>query len=157
VGVAVVAGAFIALLEIVVGIERLIPLDAVADFKILGHAPAAIDHVVRIARSRRVARAHAGAKKLLARIGQQGQLARQNVDELVVERVPMAQRRLSTRAKRDQVDAEARQPAGVAQPSLDTVTHAAPERFRVGGSTDRRDLAGVGSGKRETGHRAVLH
>src|SRR5436190_22509482 len=89
--------------EVVVRIERVVPVDAVADFKVSRWRATAIDQVMRVTRPGRVAGTHAGDEDLLARIGYQGHFAGKHVDELVFERMSVAQFRLGCGTSRHQI------------------------------------------------------
>ncbi len=92
-----------------------------------------------IAGACRVPGAHSRRQQLLALVGDQHEFPREHVDELVLERVPVPQRRLSTRAEGDDIDAEPREPAGVAQLALGAIAHAGPKGLRIAGCADFRD------------------
>ena len=77
---------------------------------------AAIDEVMGIAAARRIAATHPCDKHLLARVRDEHDLAVEHVDELVLDHVPVALRRLRTRLERREVDAELIEPDGISQP-----------------------------------------
>src|ERR1700694_75666 len=108
--------------QVVVGIERVVAVDAVADLEIHRGYPSAVDEMVRVALPRRIACAHARAHRLFARFADEHDFTRKHVDELIFERVPVAKRRLPAGTERDSIDAELGETADVAQAALDSVT-----------------------------------
>src|SRR4029453_1719695 len=110
--------------EVVVGIERVVAFRPVADLEVSCGSAAPIDEVVRVFRPGGITGAHSGGEYLLALAGDEHDLAREHIDELVLQRVPVTKRRLAARTKRDEVDAELGEAAGVAQLALRTVSHA---------------------------------
>src|SRR6267143_2219553 len=139
--------------QVVVGIERHVAIDAVANFQVLRRPRRAVDEVVRVALARRIARAHAGLQQLLAGAGHQVDLAFEHVDEFVFQRVPMAQCRLAAGAERHQVDAELGQAAGVCQAPFRAITHPRLERPRIPRAANFGHSVGIERGKLEWGHR----
>src|SRR6185503_1604174 len=91
----------------------------------------AVDEMVRVAAAALEAGAHAGLELGLARIGDERRPAFQDVDELVLLRVRVAQRRLAARREPRQVDAETAQAELVAQTPLLAARHAREERLGI--------------------------
>ena len=92
---------------------------------------AAIDEMMAVAPAARVPRAHAGSERLLAAVRDEHHFAFEHIDELVLERMPVAQCRLAAGSQRDEVHAETREAARIAQAPLDALTHARAERFGI--------------------------
>ena len=147
-----VAVAAVRVLEIVVGIVGGIGLFAIADFEVACRRAAAIDEVMRIRLAGRIARAIAGAKRLLAGVGDERQLAFQHIDKFVLERVPVPQRRLAACRQRHEIDAESRQAARVAETALHAITHTRPIGLRISGSAPLLDSGGIECGKVQFRH-----
>src|SRR5579862_4634553 len=140
--------------QVVVGIERDVAALAVADLEIARRRRASIHEVMRVALARRVARAFASAKGLLAVVRGKHNLAFDHVDELVLQRVPMAQRRLAAGRKRYEIDAEARKPACITQAMLDAVAHARAEWLGVCGTAMLGSGLGIERGQAYRSHRS---
>src|SRR2546427_155323 len=96
--------------------------------------------------------ATARAQRLLARLADEHDLAGEHIDELVFERVPVAERRLAAGAQRDQIDAELGETAGLAQAALDPITHARTEWFRIARPAHFRHRRGIEGGQLQRGH-----
>jgi hypothetical protein len=137
--------------QVVVGIVGVVAVDAAADLEIAGRHVPAVDEVVAVAPAGRVAGALPGAEHLLAGVGDEHDLALEHPHELVLERVPMAQRRLGARRERHEVDPEAREAERVAQPAFRAVAHARAVRLRIpeprcSGTSSGSRAGGVGEG-----------
>src|SRR3954469_9314363 len=89
---------------------------------------------MRILASRRIAGAHAGTQRLFSGIGYEHHLALQHVDEFVLERMPVAHRRLAARSEGDQVDAEVLHPARRGKAPLRAIAHTRLEWFWITGA-----------------------
>src|SRR6476660_4319336 len=93
---AVLAGedaVLMAVLQIGVGIEAVVFWVPRTDFEIGYDSAGSVDQVMPVRDSRRKARGHARPERLLAGIGDEHRLALDDVDELVLATVPMANRR----------------------------------------------------------------
>src|SRR5882762_5275156 len=139
--------------QVVVGIERSVAIEPRAHLEVARRPRRAVDEMMRIAFARRIARARARLQHLLAGIGHENDLAFQHVDELVFQRVPMAQRRLAAGTEGHQVDAELGQPAGISQAPFRAIAHPRLERLRIPGAANFSHGAGVERGKLERSHR----
>ncbi len=97
---------------------------AVADLEVARRSIAAVDELVAVAGPGREPGARARGQGLLAGVSAQHQLALEHVDELVLEGVMVAHRRLLARRQGGQVDADLGQPKRVAERPLLTRQHA---------------------------------
>jgi hypothetical protein len=88
-----------------------------------------------------------GAQHLFAIVGHQDDFAGKHIDEFVVERVPMAQRRLSSGSECHQVDAEFGEAAGISEASFHAIAHARTKRFGIPRSALLGDGGAVDDGK----------
>jgi len=113
----------------------------------------AIDEVVRVAPSRRVAGAMSRPQHLLAGVGHEDHLAFEHPDEFVLERMPVAQRRLAAGREFDQVHAETGEAQFVAESPLGAVAHPRAERLRIPGSALPRHLFRIECGEDRRLHR----
>src|SRR6267143_2545777 len=138
--------------QVVVGIERHVAIDAVANFQVSCRPRRAVDEVVRVVLPRRIARAHARLQHLLAGTGHEVDLTFEHVDEFVFQRVPMAQCRLAAGTERHQVDAELGQAAGISQAPFRAIAHPRFERLRIPRAANFGHNVGIERGKLEWGH-----
>ena len=88
--------------------------------------------------------AHAGPQRGLARVGDQRGLAGEDVDELVLPGMGVAQGGIGAGRQRGQVDAEIGQPEQIAERPLHAPGHPRGEGFRVVGwfGARRRGIGG---------------
>ena len=100
--------------QIHIGIVRLVARCAIANFEISSGLIAAIDQAVTIGFSRRKSGHHSRLQNLLASIHHQRQFTFNDVDKLVLARVPVAQSGGATRLQRHQVDAKVGQSGCIA-------------------------------------------
>jgi hypothetical protein len=103
--------------EIVVGVVYRIARGPVADFKIDDVLLRFVDEAMAVATSRLEAGAHSGVKSRPAGVRDQGRAPFEDIDELVLLRVRVAQSRAAAGRKTRDVDAEICQPEQVAEPS----------------------------------------
>jgi len=92
--------------DIIVGVDDGVPRVAVANFQIDDVPAAAIQQVVGIARAGPEAGAHAGPQLCFAGIGHENGLALDDVDEFVLSRMRVAQRRHAARRQSSKVHAK---------------------------------------------------
>ena len=64
----------------------------------------------------------------------------------------MPQRGLTARTQRDQVDPDPVQPAGVAKPTFDAVSHPRSKRLGIAGAANFRNALGIERGRLELSH-----
>src|SRR6476619_2074756 len=109
--------------DVVVGIDDLLARSPVADLEV-GHLLVRLVHQpVRVAGAGLEPRAHARSKARAALVRVQRRVSTQDVDELVLLGVRVAQRRLAPGKERGQVDAEVGEPEQVAQRTLVALRH----------------------------------
>src|SRR5207249_9740532 len=106
---------------------------AVPDLEVERRTVGAVHEVMAVGDARRETRGHPRAERLLARVGDQRDLPVEDVDELVLARVPVPLRRPGARAEAPQVDAEVREPDRVAERALGAVAARGVERRRIRG------------------------
>src|SRR5262245_8806524 len=129
--------------DVVIGIVHGIFRATVAHLEIHGVVAGAIDEAMTVGLAGREARAHAGGEPLLAAVRHQDELAGHDVNELVLVRVPVAQRRRRARGQHGEVDPEVLQAEGVPQPLLAARCDPRLERLRVVGAGPRRHVGRV--------------
>jgi hypothetical protein len=118
-------------LDVVVGIHALVARRAVADLEVDDLLDGLVQQVVRVAAAGLEPRAHAGRKRRAALVGLERRAALQDVDELVLPRMRVAQRRLRARREPREVHAEVREAEDVAQRLLAPARHARGEGLRI--------------------------
>jgi hypothetical protein len=104
--------------DVVVGIDDGVPGVAVAHFQIDNVAAAAVQQVMRIPRAGFEPGAHARPQLRFAGIGRENGLALDDVDELVLSLMRMAQRRHAARRQSRKVHPELGQPERVTSTRL---------------------------------------
>src|SRR5271168_4051168 len=130
--------------EVIVGIGDRVAVGAIANLEIDDVLIGFVDQVMGVAASPLEAGARAWLQRRAAGVGDQRRLALQDVDELVLLRMRMADRGRPARFEARDVDAEIGEPERVAERPLVAPRHPRGERLGiVGAERARRDIGGA--------------